>query len=198
MLWSKTFLLIFYMLPWSPPESLKPHVLHYIEQYKFFAIDEMVRSGIPASIIMAQAIVETNAGTSNLARKSNNHFGIKCKSYWDGETYYAPDDDRDAKGNIIPSCFRQYDNVIASYKDHSDFLVHTKHYNGLFAYDKMEYESWAKGLELCGYATDPNYAEKLIKTIRMYGLHELDFYTIEYVEPGELTGDEEEVILTIK
>jgi len=186
MLLSKASLVFLLVLPWSPPESLKPYVLTYIEEYKYVAIDEMDRSGIPASIIIAQAIVETNAGTSNLARKSNNHFGIKCKDYWEGETYFSPDDDRDAHGKIIPSCFRQYDSPLDSYKDHSDFLMRTPHYQGLFGYDKTEYISWANGLQLCGYASDPDYADKLIKTIKLYSLEELDYYTVQYVERSSL------------
>jgi len=196
MLLTKASLLLLLLLPMHPPESLKPYVLSYIEQYKYIAIDEMERSGIPASVIMAQAIVETNAGTSNLARKSNNHFGIKCKEYWTGDSYYSPDDDKDANGKIVPSCFRQYDSVMDSYKDHSDFLMQTEHYQGLFGYDKTEYIQWAKGLQLCGYATDPDYADKLIKTIRLYGLDELDYYTIQYVERASL--EEEDVVLIPK
>lgn len=190
MLLSKAGLLLLFFLPWSPPESLKPYVLTYIEEYKYAAIDEMERSGIPASIIIAQAIVETNAGTSNLARKSNNHFGIKCKDYWEGETYFSPDDDRDSNGNIIPSCFRQYDSPLDSYKDHSDFLMQTEHYQGLFGYDKTEFVFWAKGLQLCGYASDPDYADKLIKTIRLYGLDELDYYTVQYVDRSSMKSQD--------
>ena len=171
----------------GPTETLKPHVLSYIEAYKFLAIDEMVRSGIPASITMAQAIIESNAGVSNLARQSNNHFGIKCKEYWTGNAHFHPDDDHDKKGNLIASCFRKYDSVRASYADHSDFLMNTPHYQALFVYDKIEYEQWAKGLALCGYASDPEYAEKLIRTIKLYQLHELDYYTIEYVSPAKLS-----------
>ncbi len=169
-------------------EEMKPNVLSYIETYKYAAIDEMERSGIPASITMAQAIIESNAGASWLARQSNNHFGIKCKSYWTGEAYYHPDDDRDAAGNLIPSCFRKYDSVLASYEDHSHFLMQTPHYQGLFGYGRTEFEAWAKGLQLCGYATDPAYADKLIRTIRLYHLHELDYYTVKYVDRSTLTS----------
>jgi flagellum-specific peptidoglycan hydrolase FlgJ len=172
----------------SPKEAMKPHVVTYIETYKYVAIDEMVRSGIPASIIMAQAIIESNGGVSGLARESNNHFGIKCKDYWTGSAHYHPDDDRDAKGNLIPSCFRKYDSVYASYADHSDFLMNTPHYRFLFAYDRTDYELWAKGLQLCGYASDPGYADKLIRTVRLYNLHELDYYTVQYVKPSALTS----------
>jgi len=167
-------------------ENVQPYVTSYIEEYKFLAIDEMIRTGIPASVTMAQAIIESNAGNSKLAQITNNHFGIKCKSYWDGKEYYHPDDDRDANGNLIPSCFRQYDSVADSYFDHSEFLLNTDHYKPLFSYDKTEYELWAEGLELCGYASDVQYAEKIIRTIEAYRLHELDYYTVEYVEPSKL------------
>jgi flagellum-specific peptidoglycan hydrolase FlgJ len=187
MIFLKSALILLMMVFMSPKENVKPHVLSYIEAYKFVAIDEMVRSGIPASITMAQAIIESNAGVSNLARQSNNHFGIKCKEYWTGNAHFHPDDDHDQKGNLIPSCFRKYDSVIASYADHSDFLMNTPHYQPLFVYDKIEYEQWAKGLELCGYASDPDYAEKLIRTIKLYQLHDLDYYTIEYVSPSKLS-----------
>ncbi len=163
-------------------EIAQPYVSSYIEDHKYLAIDEMVRSGIPASVIMAQAILESNAGISKLAQKTNNHFGIKCKNYWEGGQYFHPDDDRDARGNLIPSCFRTYETVMDSYLDHSDFLMRTEYYKPLFGYDKTEYVLWAQGLELCGYATDDQYAEKIIRTIEVYELHELDYYTIEYVE----------------
>ena len=187
MIFFKTTLLFFMVIFTGPKESLKPHVVNYIETYKFVAIDEMVRSGIPASIIMAQAILESNGGVSTLARESNNHFGIKCKSYWTGSAHYHPDDDRDANGKLIPSCFRKYDSVFSSYADHSDFLMNTPHYQPLFVYDKTEYEQWAKGLQLCGYASDPAYADKLIRTVKLYNLHELDYYTIQYIAPSKLT-----------
>ena len=168
-------------------ETVKPYISSYIEQHKYLAIDEMVRSGIPASITIAQAIVESNAGASRLARESNNHFGIKCKDYWEGNTYSFPDDDRDEKGNLIPSCFRKYDSVTDSYKDHSQFLMTTDHYKPLFTYDKTDYESWAMGLEICGYASEEGYADKLIRTIKLYNLHELDYYTVQYVERVNLS-----------
>jgi flagellum-specific peptidoglycan hydrolase FlgJ len=186
MLVIKTTLLFLALMHMGPDESKKPYVLSYIDQYKFVAIDEMERSGIPASIILAQGILESNAGVSNLAIQSNNHFGIKCKSYWTGSAYYHPDDDRDAEGKIIPSCFRRYDSVEASYADHSDFLMNTLHYRPLFVYDKTEYEQWAKGLQVCGYASDPAYAEKLIRTINLYNLHEFDYYTVQYIEVSKI------------
>ncbi len=172
----------------GPAEPLKPHVVSYIETHMYLAIDEMERSGIPASITMAQAIIETDGGTSRLARESNNHFGIKCKSYWQGLTVQHPDDDRDAAGRIIPSCFRAYATVMDSYKDHTDFLVNTTTYQALFQYPKTDYENWARGLQYCGYATDARYAEKLIATIERYGLAELDYYTVQYVPRAALAS----------
>ncbi len=166
---------------------MESYVATYIEDHKYLAIDEMIRTGIPASVTMAQAIIESNAGVSKLAQETNNHFGIKCKSYWEGSAYYHPDDDRDANGKLIPSCFRKYDSVTASYLDHSQFLIRTEHYKPLFKYDKTDYQLWAYGLELCGYATDGSYAEKLIRTIELYGLQELDYYTIEYVKSPSLS-----------
>jgi len=187
------FIFLFFF-PSKPEESVQPYVTNYIEEYKFLAIDEMIRTGMPASIIMAQAIVESNAGVSKLAQVTNNHFGIKCKDYWNGRQYFHPDDDRDASGKLIPSCFRTYDTVTDSYLDHSNFLMNTEHYKPLFNYDKTDYELWAEGLELCGYASDEKYAEKLIRTVEIYGLHELDYYTIEYVERSSLSTNEAEII----
>lgn len=185
----KSALLLILMAFTGPKENLKPHILAYIDHYKYMAIDEMERSGIPASVTMAQAIIESNAGSSWLARQSNNHFGIKCKSYWTGDATYHPDDDRDAQGNIIPSCFRKYDSVLSSFMDHSEFLMMTPHYQPLFGYGRTEYELWARGLQTCGYATDPAYADKIIRTIRTYGLHELDYYTVKYVDRSTLTSE---------
>ncbi len=190
MLVLKSTLMLMMLIHMSPDDSRKPYVLSYIDQYKYVAIDEMDRSGIPASIILAQGILESNAGASNLAKESNNHFGIKCKSYWTGSAYYHPDDDRDASGRIIPSCFRSYSSVEASYADHSDFLMNTLHYRPLFFYDKIEFEQWAKGLQICGYASDPSYAEKLIRTIKLYNLDEFDYYTIQYIEPSKVNSSE--------
>lgn len=182
----KVIVLAMILMAFTTGETMKPYVNSYIDQYKYMAIDEMERSGIPASITMAQAILESNAGVSQLARESNNHFGIKCKSYWEGMSYYHPDDDRDSKGNIIPSCFRKYPTVKDSYEDHSTFLMNTDHYQCLFSYGRRQYKLWAEGLERCGYATDKRYAEKLIQTIELYNLDELDLYTVKYVERSQL------------
>lgn len=139
----------------------------YVEKYKSIAIAHMKRFGIPASITMAQGILESGAGNSELARKSNNHFGIKCKKYWTGAKVYHDDD---AKGE----CFRAYPTVEASYEDHAKFLDESPRYDSLFAYPSDDYRSWARGLKACGYATAPDYAERLVKIIENMKLYLLD------------------------
>ena len=126
----------------------KDRIAHYIEQYKDLAIAEMIRTGIPASITLAQGILETGYGQSDLAQYANNHFGIKCKTEWTGEKMYHDDD---AKGE----CFRKYASVEDSYKDHSDFLANRPHYAFLFKLDPTDYQAWAHGLKKAGYATNP-------------------------------------------
>lgn len=148
----------------------------YVEKFKDLAVVEMHRSGIPASITLAQALHESGVGGSDLALFANNHFGIKCKSYWKGNTYNHRDDDYDEKGNLIKSCFRSYETVIDSYVDHSNFLTQSAHYSDLFTYDKTDYKRWAFGLKNCGYATDPQYAFKLIDKIEKYNLYIYDSY----------------------
>lgn len=146
----------------------------YIDQYKDLAVVEMHRKGIPASIKLAQAILESQSGTSSFATRSNNHFGIKCKSSWVGDTYYHKDDDVDTEGKLIPSCFRSYERVVDSYVDHSNFLSERSYYARLWTLSRYDYHSWARGLQACGYATDPNYAEKLIKIIEKEALYKYD------------------------
>jgi flagellum-specific peptidoglycan hydrolase FlgJ len=166
-------LLFLLLIPgfFSSPEAEK---IGYIEKYKDLAIVEMHRTGIPASIILAQGLHESNAGKSNLATRANNHFGIKCKSYWTGSTYFHEDDDLDTSGRLIESCFRSYNTDIESYVDHSNFLLESAHYAKLFTLDKEDFISWAWGLKNCGYATDPKYAEKLIKIVNKYELYKFD------------------------
>lgn len=159
----------------SKPD-LSEATINYIDQYKDLAVAEMYRSGIPASIILAQGILESSNGNSRLASGSNNHFGIKCKSYWKGKTYYHKDDDFDDKGKLTDSCFRAYETVIDSYVDHSNFLMYTAHYSVLFQYDRTDYFNWATGLKSCGYATDKAYAQKLIDKIELYDLHTFDLW----------------------
>ena len=146
---------------------------NYIEKYQKIAIREMHRSGIPASITLAQGILESSWGNGSLALKANNHFGIKCKSHWTGPTFYIEDDDY-KRGKLIKSCFRAYDNAEESYIDHTDFLLANARYEVLFTYDKTDYQRWAHGLKKCGYATDKKYGYKLIRTIKKYGLDRFD------------------------
>ena len=154
--------------------SAENYVDLYINTYKDIAIQEMMRSGIPASITLAQGIHESSWGKGALALNSNNHFGIKCKDYWQGPTFYYEDDDFDRNGKLIKSCFRAYENPEKSYADHTDFLMTTAHYQELFSYSATDYRRWAKGLKKCGYATDKEYANKLIRTIEKYQLYKYD------------------------
>lgn len=172
-------LLVFLLLgTLSFTDSVRPEdaAASYIETYKDLAIVEMHRSGVPASITLAQALHESNYGMSDLATKANNHFGIKCKAYWQGDTYKHKDDDY-INGRLIKSCFRSYDTALDSYIDHSNFLMHTSHYQPLFALDRYDYKAWAHGLKSCGYATDKRYAEKLIRQIERYNLQDYDYWT---------------------
>lgn len=139
----------------------------YIQKYKALAIEEMEIYGIPASITMAQALLESDDGNGRLAREANNHFGIKCKSSWTGMTISHDDD---AKGE----CFRKYATVENSYTDHSEFLDKSARYQDLFKLDPLDYKGWAYGLKQAGYATNPAYAELLIKIIEDNQLYHLD------------------------
>ena len=139
----------------------------YISRYMPIAIAHMERYGIPASITMAQGILESDCGNSLLSMKSNNHFGIKCKRNWTGDKVYHDDD---AKGE----CFRSYPSVEASYRDHAEFLDSQPRYDSLFAYSSDDYKSWARGLKAAGYATAPDYAQRLIRIIEENQLYLLD------------------------
>lgn len=138
----------------------------YILKYAQFAVIQQNEYGIPASITLAQGLLESGAGLSELALESNNHFGIKCHD-WTGEAVYHDDD---AKSE----CFRKYKNVLESYEDHSQFLKNRKRYAFLFDLKNTDYENWAHGLKKAGYATDPTYAYKLISVIENYNLHQYD------------------------
>lgn len=148
-------------------QTKNPIYLDYINKYKDIAIDHQKRYKIPASITLAQGLLESAAGTSELARKSNNHFGIKCHNSWEGKRVYHDDDE---KGE----CFRKYRNPKESYEDHALFLTKSSRYEKLFKLDITDYKGWAHGLKRCGYATDKAYASKLIQTIELYGLHRYD------------------------
>ncbi len=139
----------------------------YIDKYKDIAIREMKRYHIPASITLAQGLLESGAGRSTLARKSHNHFGIKCGSDWTGRTVSHDDD---ARGE----CFRAYKHAEESYEDHSKFLRNRPRYASLFKLKMTDYKGWARGLKKAGYATDPRYAQRLIDIIELYNLHRYD------------------------
>lgn len=149
-------------------QTLTP--LQYIDTYKQLAIKEMKRSGIPASITLAQGLLETECGNSILVKKSNNHFGIKCKSNWTGESVAHTDD-------APNECFRKYASAEDSYKDHSDFLKNSSRYSNLFSLSPTDYKGWAYGLKAAGYATNPRYPTILIANIEKYNLQQYDSMT---------------------
>lgn len=142
-------------------------VEEYIATYKDIAIQEMKRVGIPASVTLAQGILETENGNSDLVKRSNNHFGIKCKSNWTGASVFHDDD-------ALGECFRKYDKAEDSYRDHSDFLRGSNRYAFLFNLDPSDYKGWAYGLKKAGYATNPRYPEILIRNIENYNLQQYD------------------------
>jgi flagellum-specific peptidoglycan hydrolase FlgJ len=168
----------------------KISVEEYIEQYKDIAIREMKRMGVPAAIILAQGILETENGNSDLVKRSNNHFGIKCKDSWTGGRVYHDDD---ARGE----CFRAYDNAEDSYRDHSNYLKGSSRYSFLFKLDPTDYKGWAYGIKRAGYATNPRYPQILIKNIEQYNLQQ---YTLAGL--GEIPkyegGKEKELPVEIK
>lgn len=151
----------------------------YIATFAPLAIQQQKEYGIPASIKIAQGIVESRYGNSDLSRRSNNHFGIKCKSNWIGDTVRYDDD-------AAQECFRRYGSVLDSYRDHSEFLKNSPRYERLFQLDPHDYKGWAYGLKECGYATSPTYANSLIQCIEDYELYLLDYG--EY--PSYLAGVE--------
>jgi LysM repeat protein/uncharacterized FlgJ-related protein len=148
------------------PDAKSYTTLNYIETFKTVAIEEMNKYGIPASITLAQGILESGSGNSSLAKYANNHFGIKCTSDWNGKGYYKDDDKAD-------DCFRVYKDARESYKDHSAFLKR-KRYSFLFELDKNDYKNWARGLKQAGYATNPKYPDLLIGVIDRYQLYQYD------------------------
>lgn len=149
----------------------------YIDRYKEIAVREMERAGVPASIKLAQALLESNSGQSELAQKANNHFGIKCGANWDGKVFHKIDDDFDEFGKPIESCFRGYKRPEESFIAHSEFLRDPKkewRYGFLFQLDPLDYKSWASGLKKAGYATSATYDTKLIAIIERYQLAQYD------------------------
>ncbi len=170
----------------SPP-PLKMTVEQYIEKYNSLAVDEMFRSKIPASITLAQGILESGNGNSRLATEANNHFGIKCKASWTGKTVYEDDD-------APKECFRKYDAAIDSYRDHSNFLMNNVRYAFLFDLEPTDYKSWASGLKKAGYATNPQYAELLITFIERHKLHRFDGAKLSEEEDKELKAEKAEIV----
>lgn len=138
----------------------------YIEKYKDLAIAEMLKYDIPASITLAQGLLESGAGMSELAIRGNNHFGIKCHDWRGAATYHTDDEENE--------CFRAYNDVYESYEDHSKFLARQPRYKSLFKLKRTDYKGWARGLKRCGYATSPTYATQLINIIELYKLHKFD------------------------
>lgn len=166
----KTLLLYFILLPFltfaQPPAKITTS--EYIHLYKGDAVKDMMKMGVPASITLAQGILESESGNSVLAREARNHFGIKCHKDWNGETFHKDDDAKD-------ECFRKYKSVLESYDDHGRFLRDRPRYAFLFEYEITDYKSWAHGLKKAGYATNPRYADLLIKLIEDHKLNLFDF-----------------------
>ena len=151
----------------------------YIAKYSGMAMEQMKQYGIPASITLAQGLLESDAGRSTLATKCNNHFGIKCHSDWTGRKMYHDDDERQ-------ECFRCYRDADDSFRDHSLFLVNGARYQSLFKLGSTDYKGWARGLKAAGYATSPTYADKLIELIERYGLDRYDSKSGVRLKPGQL------------
>jgi flagellum-specific peptidoglycan hydrolase FlgJ len=167
---------------WSQNNAI---TIAYIAQYKAIAMKEMKRTGVPASITLAQAILESNSGESNLAKNHNNHFGIKCKSDWTGAKAYQDDDAKQ-------ECFRAYETAEVSFKDHSNFLKNRPNYVDLFLLDPVDDTAWAYGLKKAGYATATDYPKKLLKIIDDYELAQYNFPELE----NEVEVEEEEGVKT--
>ena len=174
---SKLAFLFFITIPLTT-KAQKTATLIYIDQYKDIAISEMKRTGIPASITLAQGIIESNSGESNLALNYKNHFGIKCKSDWKGETTYQDDDTKQ-------ECFRVYPNSIASFIDHSNFLKTRPNYAPLFELDPVDDSAWAYGLKKAGYATASDYPKKLLKVINDFELSQYNFPELSFYDDDD-------------
>jgi hypothetical protein len=159
------------------PSNTKTSAEIYIDKFKNIAIREMKNHGIPASITLAQGILESGSGNSKLAREGNNHFGIKCTSDWTGDKILEDDDIKD-------DCFRVYQTAEESFRDHSEFLKR-KRYAALFELDKKDFRGWAVGLKTAGYATNPKYADLLISLVERYNLNRFDQGEIEQTQIAE-------------
>jgi len=168
----------------AKPLTVNEVTKNYITQFNAIAMGNMKTYGIPASIILAQGILESGAGQSDLAMNANNHFGIKCHNDWKGDKVYKDDD-------ASQECFRKYEQVSESYKDHAMVLTGKKRYANLFTLPKGDYKAWARGLKEAGYATDPRYPEKLVSYIETYNLSQFDTKVLG----KELAKEESKVLL---
>lgn len=169
------------------PAEMKISIEQYIQKYSAVAVEEMFRGHIPASITLAQGLLESGNGNSVLATEANNHFGIKCKKSWTGASYYHDDD-------APQECFRKYENAIDSYRDHTEFLLNNARYAFLFDLDPIDYKAWAQGLKKAGYATNPQYPELLISFIEKHNLQRFDKTNLSEEENKELKDQKAEVI----
>lgn len=170
------YLLFLVLLPFfAQAQRITPE--EYIQTYKDIAMSEMREHKIPASITLAQGLLESGAGNSALAREAKNHFGIKCHKGWTGKTYYMDDDEEN-------ECFRKYKNAEESFRDHSEFLCGRNRYAALFELEITDYKGWARGLKAAGYATNPKYAQLLIDRIELYDLTKYDQIAL-----GKMTDD---------
>ena len=180
---------LFFSLPQMSHAQTEQH-RQYINRFYPIAVAEMERAGIPASIKLAQGILESGVGKSTLANKANNHFGIKCGSSWTGEGYYIEDDDFDADGNLLKSCFRVFESPEESYIAHTEFLRDPNkayRYGSLFDFSNTDYENWAYGLKEAGYATNPNYPQLLIAVIKNNNLDQYDLLTMSDLDQAFVT-----------
>jgi hypothetical protein len=163
----------------------------YISNYRKIAVEEMLRSGIPASITLAQGMLESDNGNSSLATEANNHFGIKCHKTWNGEKVYHDDDKKN-------ECFRKYNSADESYRDHTDFLKNTNRYSALFSLKNNDYKGWAKGLREAGYATSRTYADDLIRIIEENNLYKFDEGDLSFKPTNIFTDSKDDKLVEIK
>jgi len=168
-------------------EETRLAAIEYINKYKYVAISEMLINGIPASIKLAQGLLETDNGRSVLVKNTNNHFGIKCHKGWNGKTYKYDDDSPQ-------ECFRIYETPFDSYRDHSVFLRTRPWYSFLFSINRYDYKAWSNGLKKAGYATNPQYAIGLIRRIEEFKLYEYDHYSSLPSDPNDLFATEEKIV----
>lgn len=173
-----------FLSAYAQSETQKTLANNYLDKFADFAVKEMLRSGVPASITLAQGMLESNYGRSELAVRANNHFGIQCGSSWTGKRVEHMD-----SGELRQ--FRKYRTALDSYKDHSDFLLNNRRYSSLFDLERTDYKGWARGLKSAGYAEDPAYADKLIRIIEMYDLDRYDLLNDQTVDAPAVEDSKE-------